>query len=248
MFRNINKKIFHVIIITVIIFAIICTAGIMFLKYQVEGEANMPFKITKISIIESVEGTENKEAAEKWNLNVGQNNDIYIYIQKNSNYGKTEIIKEIEINNVVINKQNEKGETKLYKPVIDEKRMFINADENEISNIVYTGELESNIKEQKISNQGGIIAFRYGINNLAQYISDDNEEIDHSQLLKLTNITQEDLQTQISFNIIIKLVSGKKYQATVNLNLPTENIIEKGTDGIEINDVNDIIFKRIENS
>ena len=66
--------------ITVIIFAILCVGGILILRYQVEGESNLPFKITKISIVESVEGMENQGAAEKWNLNVNQNNDIYIYI------------------------------------------------------------------------------------------------------------------------------------------------------------------------
>ena len=170
MFRNLNKKIFHIIMITAIVFVILCVTGILILRYQVEGESNMPFKITKISIVESVEGNAIQGATEKWNLNVNQNNDIYIYIEKNSNYGKTEIIEEVEINNIVINKQKEKGELKLYKPVVDEKRMFINSVENEITGITYKGELESNIKEQKISNQGGIIAFRYGINNISQYI------------------------------------------------------------------------------
>ena len=247
MFRNLNKKIFHIIMITAIVFVILCVTGILILRYQVEGESNMPFKITKISIVESVEGNAIQGATEKWNLNVNQNNDIYIYIEKNSSYGKTEIIEEVEINNIIINKQNEKGELKLYKPVVDEKRMFINSAENEITGITYKGELESNIKEQKISNQGGIIAFRYGINNLSQYVSENDEQIDHSQLLKLTNITQEDLQTKLSFNIIIKLTSGKKYQATINLDVPTDEIIEKGTIGKEITELDEIIFKRIEN-
>jgi len=247
MFRNLNKKIFHIIMVVAIVFVILCVAGILVLRYQVEGESNMPFKITKISLVESVEGNATEGATEKWNLNVNQNNDIYIYIEKNSSYGKTEIIQEVEINNINIQKQNEKGETKLYKPVTDEKRMFINAPENEITRITYTGELESNIKEQKISNQGGIIAFRYGINNLAQYVSDIDEQIDHSQLLKLTNTTQEDLKTKLTFNIIIKLTSGKKYQATIDVDVPTDEIIEKGTTGKEITELDGIIFKRIEN-
>lgn len=247
MYRSLNKKIFHIIAIILIIFVILCATGIMILRYQVEGESNMPFKISKISIVESVEGMANEGATEKWNLNVNQNNDIYIYIEKNSNYGKTEIIQEVEINNIIINKEKEKGEIKLYKPVIDEKRMFINTMENEISNIVYTGELESNIKEQKISNQGGIVTFRYAINDISQYISDTDEQIDHSQLLKLTNITEEDLKTSITFNIIIKLTSGKKYQATVNLDIPTNEIIETGKSGTEISELDNIIFKRIEN-
>ena len=247
MYRNINKKIFHIVMVIVIIFAILCVGGIFILRYQVEGEANMPFKITKISLVESVEGTEKDNASEKWNFNVNQNNDIYIYIEKNSGYGKTEIIDSVEIKNIDINKEKKLGETKLYKPVTEEKRMFTNSQENEITEITYNGELESNIKEEKISNQGGIVAFRYAINNLATYISNNEEQINHSQLLKLTNIKQEDLQTKITFVIIINLKSKKKYQAQVNIDVPQGDIIEKGTVGIDITDLKGIIFKRMEN-
>lgn len=247
MYRNINKKIFHVVMIIIIIFAILCVGGIFILKYQVEGESNMPFKITKISLIESVEGTENQDSQEKWNFNVSLNNDIYVYIEKNSSYGKTEIIDSVEIKNIKMNKLKNIGELKLYKPVTDEKRMFINLPENEITEITYTGELESNIKEEKISNQGGIVAFRYAINNLSQYVSETDEQIDHSQLLKLTNVQFEDLQTNITFDMIINLKSGKKFQAPISLDIPNEDIIEKGTVGKEITDLKNIIFKRIEN-
>ncbi len=247
MYRSVKQKIFHSVIISVIIIAILCVGGMFILRYQVEGESNMPFKISKISIIESVEGTESQGEGEKWNFNVDENNDIYIYIEKNSSYGKTEIIQSVDIKNININKSNEKGTVKLYKPVQDEKRMFTNREENEITEITYNGELESNIKEQKISNQGGIVAFRYSINNISQYISQDAEEIDHSQLLKLTNITQDDLRTTLTFDIIINLTSGKKYQAPISIDIPTDEIIEKGTVGIDKTDLNNIIFKRIEN-
>ncbi len=247
MYRSVKQKIFHSVIISVIIIAILCVGGMFILRYQVEGESNMPFKISKISIIESVEGTESQGEGEKWNFNVDENNDIYIYIEKNSSYGKTEIIQSVDIKNISINKSNEKGTVKLYKPVQDEKRMFTNRKENEITEITYNGELESNIKEQKISNQGGIVAFRYSINNISQYISQDAEEIDHSQLLKLTNIAQDDLRTTLTFDIIINLTSGKKYQAPISIDIPTDEIIEKGTVGIDKTDLNNIIFKRIEN-
>ena len=247
MYRNVKQKIFHSIIIAIIIIAILCVGGMFILRYQVEGESNMPFKISKISIIESVEGTESQEAEEKWNLNVDENNDIYIYLEKNSAYGKTEIIQSVDIKNININKSKEKGIVALYKPVQDEKRMFVNKEENEITEITYEGDLESNIKEQKISNQGGIIAFRYGINSISQYISQDAEEIDHSQLLKLTDITEDDLKTTLTFDIIINLTSGKKYQAPISIDIPTDEIIEKGTVGIDKTDINNIIFKRIEN-
>lgn len=243
MYRNINKKIFHVVMIVVIICLILFISGIFVLKYQVEGESNMPFKITKISLIESVEGTEKEGANEKWNFNVNQNNDIYIYIEKNSGYGKTEIIDSVEIKNIKINKEKILGELKLYKPVIDEKRMFINSQENEINEITYTGELESNIKEEKISNQGGIVAFRYAINNLSTYVSENDEQIDHSQLLKLTNISSEDLKTKLTFDIFINLKGGRKYQAPISIDVPQGDIVEKGTIGEDITDLKGINFQ-----
>ena len=65
--------------------------------------------------------------------------------------------------------------------------------------------------------------------------------------MKLTNIKQEDLQTKITFDIIINLKSKKKYQAQVNIDVPQGDIIEKGTVGIDITDLKGIIFKRMEN-
>ena len=232
-----------IVIISIILFV----SGMMALRYQVKGESNIPFEITKISIAQSTEKIDNENTEEKWNFNVNQNNDIYIYVKKNSEYRKTEIIESVKIDNIIINKTNEIGETKIYKPVKDDNKMFINSQENEITEIIYTGELESNVKEQKISNQGGKIVFRYSINNLSKYISNEREEIKYEELLKLTGVRQEDIQTKLSFNISIKLKSNKIYQTTVELDIPTEKIIEKGINGVEIIDLQNLIFKRIEN-
>ena len=247
MYRNLNKRIIRIVISIIIISVIIFITGFFIVKYQVEGETNIPFIISKISIIQSVEGIENKGSQEIWNFNINENNDIYLYIEKNSSYGRTEIINDVTINNIKIEKNNNIGETKLYKPVEDEKKMFTNSREYEMSEITYKGELESNIKKQNISNQGGVIAFRYGINNISQFISNSNDEINHSQLLQITNVKEEDIKTKIIFDVIIKLISGRKYQATVSLDIPTSQIIEKGTNGIEITDTKGIVFKRIEN-
>ena len=247
MYRSLNKKIFHMIIIIIIITIILFIAGMFLLRYEVEGETNIPFDIKKIAIIETVEGEEVENSTEKWNLNVNQNNDIYIYIEKNENYNKTEIIESVKINNIKVSRQSQLGETKIYTPVTDEKRMFINSEENETTEILYNGDLESNIKEHKISNQGGKVAFRYAINNISQYTSDMNEEIDHSKLLQLTNVKAEDLKSTISFDMIITLKSGKIYQTTIELEMPSEEIIQEGTKGIEITDLSNIVFKRIEN-
>ena len=50
----------------------------------------------------------------------------------------------------------------------------------------------------KISNQGGIIAFRYSNDTISEYVSND-EEINHSELLKKSNITEEDLNAKLNF-------------------------------------------------
>lgn len=247
MYRNINKKILHVIATIIMVAIVAFIIGMLFLRYQVEGETNMPFKISKISIIESVEGIENKDAQEKWSFNVNENNDIYIYIEKNDNYGKTEIIDRVEISNITISRQSELGETKFYKPTKEEKRMFNNLEENEFTELTYNGDLTSNIKEQKISNQGGIVAFRYAINDIAQYSSEEDEQIDHSQLLKLTNIKNEDIATTLRFDMEIYLKSGKKYQSTIEQEILPEDVIENGTASSENTKLDDIIFKRVEN-
>lgn len=247
MYRNINKKILHVIATIIMVAIVAFIIGMLFLRYQVEGETNMPFKISKISIIESVEGIENKDAQEKWSFNVNENNDIYIYIEKNDNYGKTEIIDRVEISNITISRQSGLGETKFYKPTKEEKRMFNNLEENEFTELTYNGDLTSNIKEQKISNQGGIVAFRYAINDIAQYSSEEDEQIDHSQLLKLTNIKNEDIATTLRFDMEIYLKSGKKYQSTIEQEILPEDVIENGTASSENTKLDDIIFKRVEN-
>lgn len=245
--KSTKKKIIHAIILIIIFFVVLSAIGLYILRYQVKGESNLPFNITKIIIAQSVEGTENLNQLERWNLLVSENNDIYIYLEKNSKYNKTEIIESVDINNITFNKNNTKGEAKFYKPVTDEKAMFKNLAENEITQISYIGDLESNIKEQKISNQGGIVAFRYGINNISNYISNDNEEVDYSKLLQLTNIIEDDIKTTVTFDIIINLTTGKKYQSNIQLDIPAKDVIEKGTNGIEITDLSNLVFKRIDN-
>ena len=63
---------------------IILVIAIM-VRYQVEGDKNMPFNLSKIIIVSTAEGNET-EGKKKWNFNVLQNNDVYIYIDKHENY------------------------------------------------------------------------------------------------------------------------------------------------------------------
>ena len=245
--RFTKTKMFHLCMVIVIIAVILFAVGIIALRYAVEGETNMPFELSKITVISSSEGKDKVVEASKWAFDINQNNDIYLYIEKNDNSNKQEIIKEIEINNINVEKNTEKGEIKIYKPTsAEEATIFSNKEENEIQSIIYTGDLQSDLKQQKVSNQGGIIAFRYGLNNVSEYLSQE-EEINHSELLKKSNVTEEDLKAKLIFDIIIRLESGKEYKASISLDVPVEGIVEKGTTSIEKTDLSDVVFKRIKN-
>lgn len=242
-----TKKSFHIGMLLLIVVIILLILGFITLKYQVEGETNMPFVISKISIISSSEGIDKENPVEgnKWNFDINQNNDIYIYVEKNQAFEKQEAIDEINIENITMSKQNEKGTLKIYKPdATNPDVIFSYTEENEIQNITYTADENSDMKNLKITNQGGIVAFRIANNKIAEYVADD-EEINHNDLLKKTNIAQEELRINLQFDFIINLNSGKKYRSTIDLELPLEGVIEKGTDSKEFVDMEKYIFKRM---
>ena len=52
---------------------------------------------------------------------------------------------------------------------------------------------------------------------------------------------------KLTFDLTIKLEGKKEYKTTISLNLPNENVIEEGVSSIEKTDLENIIFKRIQN-
>ena len=241
-----KMKSFHICMLIVIITIILFVVGVLVLRYSVEGETNMPFELSKITIISSQEGIDDGQTDTKWSFDVHQANDIYLYIDKNNAYNKTEVIKSVNIDNFNI-EANNKDNIKLYKPdAQEEKVIFKYKDEDIVQSLEYVGDTESDLKNLKVANQGGIIAFRCSNNNVTKYKSDE-EEINHSELLKKANIDNESLKIKLSFNLTIKLESWKEYQAEVNIELPTGNVVENGNTSTEITDLKDIVFKRIRN-
>ena len=64
---------------------------------------------------------------------------------------------------------------------------------------------------------------------------------------KIGNIKEENIKTTISFDFIITLTTNRKYQTNIQIDIPAKEVIEKGVDGIELTEFNNLIFKRIEN-
>ena len=237
-------KALHIAIIFLIIIAIGFTAVMLIRRYDEKGEENMPFYISKISVISSINGQDVKDKENLWNKAVGQDNDVYIYIEKNNNYIKTEAIEKIILNNFKIDSTPKKGEISFYKPSNNEKELFENTDESKVEEIVFSGEQSTKLQELKISNQGGIVAFRIANKNLGNYVSNE-KEIDYNNLLRKINITDEQIKTNISFDTTIVLAEGRSFKTTINLELPVEGVIENGKSSKEING-KDFVFKMVE--
>jgi len=242
---SIGKKIFHVCMIAIMIVAILTVSIILILRYQIVGETNLPFELSRITIVSSISGKNNEDLENKWNISVAQNNDIYLYISKNNKFGKTEIIDSVIIDNFVIEKENEII-TNIYKPSANSIDIFNNSEETISDTIMYTGDLQSDLKNLKISNQGGIVCFRYTNDNVANYISNEVEEINYNELLKICNVSEKNIKSKVKFDLTIKLTDGKEYKSNIVLNVPVENIVETGRTELEITDVSEFIFKRIE--
>jgi len=237
-------KALHLSIIFVILVAIGFTAIMLILRYDEKGEENMPFDISKVSLISSINAQDIADDKNLWNKAVGQDNDVYIYIEKNKGYSKTETIEKIILDNFKIDKEPQKGQVVIYRPCNNEKELFENTEEFKCEEITFTGEQLTKIQELKISNQGGIIAFRLANQNLGSYVSND-KEIDYKDLLKKINVLEDEIKVSISFDVTIKLTESKQFKTTISIELPVEGVIENGKSSKEI-EGKDFIFKRIE--
>lgn len=233
------------IAITVMAIILIVVIAIM-IRYEVEGDKNMPFNLSKIVLVSTAEGVES-EGKNKWNFNVYQNNDVYFYIDKNENYhGKNNTIHRIKIENIKITESPTKGEVKAYMPNSTEGRLYSYAEEYLVDDkLEYRGGIKSNPQTLEIGNQGGSVLIRFSNINLGNYSSDKDKEIVHDgTLLKKLNVENDEIKFKVSFDFIIT-VTNCSYKANISLDLPYGNIIENGTESFENINTDEIVFKRI---
>lgn len=220
-------------------------AGIFMLKYEVEGEKNLPFEIKKIMVISTAEGVQEENTEQKWSFNIDQNNDLYIRIDKNDNNKKNEVIKNIVIDNFRVVKKPEKGNIEIYRPA--EEGLYKKENQYLVTErLQYLGAKETNLSKLEIANQGGMLLFRYSNENIGKYESNEDTQIVHDgTLIGKTDISLEQIQSAVSFDIVIETVKKIKYKATINLDLPVGDILKDGVSVFEKEDMSDIIFKRI---
>ena len=212
-----REKIKACIAISIIILAILL-AVIFSIRYQVEGEANMPFKLSKIMVVSTAEGTQNEGAEEKWNLSIFQNNDVYFSIEKNEKYTKEEFIQNISIENINIVKQPELGKIQAFMPNSSDGRLFTYTEDTILKDnqLTYKGASKTNNKTLEIGNQGGTIVVRFSNTEVGKYISNDDEEIKHDgTMLTKTQATTENIKFLVNFDFVINLKNNSQITITV---------------------------------
>ena len=231
-----------------IIALIVVTVIAIMIRYEVEGDQNMPYNLSKIVIVSTAEGIEKGgETNKKWRFNIFQNNDIYFYIDKNTGYmGKEKLIEKVRIENIQITVEPKIGEIKTYMPNSVEGRIFEYSDEYLVQDkLEYRGGSKSNSQTLEIGSQGGNAIIRFSNTNFGEYSSDKDTEIIHDgTLLNKLEISEEDIKFEVTFDFIIS-VDGCTYKSNIKLNLPCENIMEQGTSSLEITDMSNIVFKRV---
>ena len=236
-----KRKIIALATLLVVLLAV----AIVIIVYEIKGEFYMNYKLSKIIIISTAEGREKQEETDKkWNLSVDQDNDIYIYIDKNGDGDK--LIESVTIENLEVTKTPKIGKVEYYMPRSTEGTTFKNLDEFKVNgSLTYNGAKASNEKNLEIGSEGGKILIRIANLGVAEYVSDETDEIKHDgTLLTLTQTNMEDIKFSVQFDLIMK-VDGVKYKGKVKLDLPTGSINEKGTETYEITDLDYVIFKRI---
>ncbi|MBQ7409983.1 MAG: hypothetical protein IJW20_01195 [Clostridia bacterium] len=239
--KNLLKKCLFIIFLSALLMVVIS----IMLKYDVEGEKVLPFSIGKILLVSTVDGHVVDDPENIWNIDVTQINDLYIYIDKTLEDEQT--INEIKIENFVVNKIPSKGRLKVLRPTGELSNLYTYSEQDYIfTELTYTGAAIDDLKSLEISNNGGVLAFRVALEELGTYISNEDEEITYDgKLLSNLGINLEEIQFNLSFDIIITTSDDVSYKGTINLDMPIETVIEDGSSNRELTDFSNVVFKRI---
>ena len=228
-----------------IVILLILTAVVVVYKYSIEGENNMPFKLSRILIV-STAGSEDNQPVEATEGTVVQNNDVYIEVQKNEEYKQDAVIKTIEIANIQLTQLPIKGEVKTYIPSTKEDGKFTYSDEFLLqgNSLTYRGASKTDTSALEINNQGGVILIGFGNTNLGTYKLTEEGITKDGTILNTIDVKDDEIKFSVNFDLIIN-TEGKKYKTNVDINLPAADITEEGTASLEITDTSRYVFKRV---
>lgn len=239
--KNLFKRCLFISALVIVILLVI----LVMLRYEVEGEQRLPYKLSKILIISTVDGEKVEDGQNLWNISLNQVNDFYIYIDPETEE-EEQSIKSITFDNFVVSK-GELGEAKIYRPTGELENLYNHSEQNYIGDkITYLGDRIDDLKNLQISNKGGVVSFRLALENLGNYVSNEDTEIVYDgSLLNKINITNDNIKTKLAFDISIQTNNNVTYKGNVSLETPSGDLTLEGATNTEITNFDNVIFKRV---
>jgi len=244
-----KKRILRKYIFIAFLLLITAIVILLMIKYNVEGEKNMPFKLSKIVVQSTIDTKSREGTGNLWDVELTQNNDIYIYIEKNKNIESESKLKSIKIKRTSSIVKPKKGQISVLLPTSNNiNKIFLNSTENYLNKTIeYNANTSDNLEKQEICQDGGMIAFRISNQNIGEYISNEGDEIKYDKsLLDKAGIDESELKFTAEIDLVIELSEDEKYKGTISLELPTDTFENRGSITTEITDTSKIIFKRNE--
>ena len=271
------KKAIKLSIIILVIAIVIAFAIFSVMKYEVEGEKEVPFKLGKIIIISSAtsddvdnseqQGEDNNQVDNQvedgsvgqtideqqqqetesyiWNKKVIQTNDVYIYLDKNTEYEESQSIKSVKIENIKMLQNVKAGKIQVYMPNSLDDAVYKYINEFLVnSTLTYTGAEMDNKNNLQIGNQGGCVCLSFANVGLDQYKSNDDQEIQQgAAILEKMNISNSDLKFKVSFDLVVE-VQGMTYRTNIVLDMPVDELVGQKETHTEITEFEDVVYKR----
>lgn len=237
------KKILFGLFIALILFI----ALMIVINYNEEGEKVLPFKLSKIVIVSAINGNSKTGSDTIWDIDLNQINDFYISVAPENNTNK-ETIKSITLKNFKINPDDVAGNKKILTPTGElGATLYSNSEENyKDSEIVFDGGAIDDLKSKQIGNMGGTIAFRYELENIGNFKGNDETEIKYdASILQKVGLDVQNLNTEISFDLLIKTSKNISYKGNIKLQTPVGNLAENPSGEKVIEDFNNVVFKRV---
>ena len=238
------KKILFGLFIALILFI----ALMIVINYNEEGEKVLPFKLSKIVIVSTINGNSKTGSDTIWDIDINQIHDFYISVAPENNTNNKETIKSITLKNFKINPQDVAGNKKILIPTGElGATLYSNSEENYIdSEIIIDGGAIDDLKYKQIGNMGGTIAFRYELENIGNFKGNDETEIKYdASILQKIGLDVQKLNTEIGFDLLIKTSKNISYKGNIKLQTPVGNLAENPSGEKVIEDFNNVVFKRV---
>ena len=190
---------------------------------------------------------------QNWNLNIYQTNDIYIKFGHKDNIHvqneQDKILKQVYIDNIeIVNLPKLGSGISVYTISKNKEKIFEYTSEYMVKDkIEYTVvPNNSDIYNLEVNSTNGQVAISFVNNNVLEYVYNGLNEIKFDgTLFKNANVSLEDVQFTVSFNMNFVTETDKKYVYNIKMILPYGDMIESGT--VITDDMSNISITLLEN-